>query len=286
MSAPWLVLGEALATEATDTQPEEALFMGRMVASAALLAAVLLARFLARRALERADWKDQAAGTRTARQITRLSLLVLVLGLVVIWAPQLHTFAISAVALAAALVLATKELIMCLSGAVLRASTGAYDLGDRIELEGLRGDVIRIGLLSTTILEVGPAHQRSGRAVVLPNSMLLAKPVVNESFTDEFVLHTFGVPLARAADWREAERRLLELAGELCAPWQEQVRARLERLARDHGLPAPNSEPKVSLQLPDEDSLLLLVRIPVPARQKARVEQEILRRFLLGRDVA
>lgn len=258
----------------------ETLPLGSLIASAGLLGSVLLLRFAARRALARSDWKDDAARARALQNVNRVSALALVLGLVVIWAPELRTFAISAVALAAALVLATKELIMCLSGAVLRASTGAYDLGDRIELDGLRGDVVRIGLLSTTVLEVGPSHQRTGRAVVLPNSLLLSKPVVNESYTDEYVLHTFEVPIARSGDWRGAERRLLELALELCTPWQEQVRARLERLARDHGLPAPNSEPKVSLQLPDEDSLVLLVRIPVPARQKARVEQEILRRFL------
>lgn len=251
-----------------------------LIASAGLLASVLLLRFVGRRSLERSDWKDDAARARTLQNLNRVALLALVLGLVVIWAPELRTFALSAVALAAALVLATKELIMCLSGAVLRATTGAYDLGDRIELDGLRGDVVRIGLLSTTVLEVGPAHQRTGRAVVVPNSLLLSKPVVNETYTDEFVLHTFVVPMSRDADWRAAERRLLELAVELCAPWRDQARARLERLARDHGLPAPNAEPKVSLQLPDEDSLLLLVRIPVPARQKARVEQEILRRFL------
>jgi hypothetical protein len=43
-----------------------------------------------------------------------------VVGLVVIWAHELQAFAVSIVALAAALVLATKELILCWSGAALR----------------------------------------------------------------------------------------------------------------------------------------------------------------------
>jgi len=254
--------------------------LAHVIASVALLVLLALVRFAVLRTLRSADWKDDAARVRTQQQVGRTSILALALGLIVIWAPELHAFALSAVALAAAAVLATKELIMCLSGAVLRATSGAYDLGDRIELDGLRGDVIRVGLLSTTILEVERSHQRTGRTLVLPNSLLLSRAVANETYTEGFVLHSFAVPLAREDDWRAAEKRLLELAREACAPWLEPVRKALERLARDHALPAPQTEPRVSLRLADPARVDLLVRIPVPARQKARVEQEIVRRFL------
>jgi len=261
------------------TFPREEL-LRHLTASAALLAVLLLLRFFTSRALLRSDWKDDAARARTQANLERLAILALVLGLIVIWAPELHAFALSAVALAAAMVLATKELIMCLSGAVLRATTGAYDLGDRIELDGVRGDVIRVGLLSTTVLEVGPTYQRTGRTLVLPNSLLLSKPVANESQADGYVLHSFVVPLAREADWQADERRLLELAREICEPWTATVHERMQRLARDHGLAAPQTEPRVGLTLPEPGRVNLLVRIPVPARSKTVAEQEILRRFL------
>lgn len=266
--------------EAAASPFSEEKLLAHLVASAALLAGLLLVRWAARRALSRADWKDDAARARTQSHVGTLSWLALVLGLLVIWAPELHAFALSAVALAAALVLATKELILCLSGAFLRATSGAYDLGDRIELGGVRGDVVRLGLLSTTVLEVGPAHQRTGRTLVLPNSLLLSSSVANETHTDEYVLHTFVVPCARDADWRAQEARLLEHAHAACAPWIEPMRLRMERLAREQGLAAPRTDPQVSLQLPEPGRVNLLVRIPAPARQKARVEQQILRAFL------
>jgi hypothetical protein len=251
-----------------------------LIASAALLAVLLVLRVVVRRALSRADWKDDAARARTQANLGRAAMLALVLGLLVIWAPELHAFALSAVALAAAIVLATKELIMGVSGAVLRATTAAYDLGDRIEIDGVRGDVIRIGLLSTTVLEVGPSHQRTGRTVVLPNSLLLAKPVANESHAEGFVLHSFAVPLAREADWRGSEERLLAIARDVCQPWSERVREAMERLAREHGLPPPQTEVRASVQLAEAGRVDLLLRVPVPARSKAGVEQEILRRYL------
>ncbi len=57
-------------------------------------------------------------------------LFLLLLGLVLIWAPQLRTFALSLAAVAVALVVATKEMILCVSGSLLRASTRAFSVGD------------------------------------------------------------------------------------------------------------------------------------------------------------
>jgi hypothetical protein len=74
----------------------------------------------------------------TARNSMVLGLFV---GLVVIWAHELEAFAVSLVALAATVVLATKELILCWSGAALRVGGGVYGVGDRIQLGTYRGVV-------------------------------------------------------------------------------------------------------------------------------------------------
>jgi small-conductance mechanosensitive channel len=260
----------------------ERVLLHNLTASAALLAAVLALRWVVRRWMRDTSWPSDEVRLRAHLRVGQISVLALVLGLFVIWAPELRTLALSAVAVAAALVLATKELLMCATGALLRATTGAYDVGDRIELDGTRGDVIRYGLLTTTVLEIGPTHQRTGRAVVLPNSLLLSKPVVNETFTATYVLHSFAVPVARSSDWQAAEQRLQGVAQRVCAEWVTPARRQFEELSREHGLTPPSVEPKVSLQLADEETLRLLVRVPTPHRQKGRVEQEILREFLAG----
>jgi len=79
---------------------------------------------------------------RWAVNIRNVLALVFVIGLIFIWARQLGTFAVSLVAIAVALVLATKELILCISGTVLRVGVNAYSMGDRIEIGGIRGNVV------------------------------------------------------------------------------------------------------------------------------------------------
>ena len=73
-----------------------------------------------------------------------LTLILTIFGLAVIWATQIQTLALSMFAVAAAIVVATKELIMCLSVSILRSVTKQYSVGDYIEVNGLRGRVVDI----------------------------------------------------------------------------------------------------------------------------------------------
>ncbi|MBL7009454.1 MAG: mechanosensitive ion channel family protein, partial [Planctomycetes bacterium] len=159
----------------------------------------------------------------------------------------------------------------------------SYSVGDRIEIDGMRGDVIRYGLLTTTLLEIGPAHQKTGRTVVFPNSMLLSNRLVNETSTHAYVLHTFVVPVGLDQNWQQAERDLLEIARGHAGHHREAALRHMGDSARRHGLEAPNVEAVVSLQIPEAGKLNLLVRIPAPALEKGRLERLILREFLQRR---
>ena len=70
------------------------------------------------------------------------------------------------VALPVSLVVATIELILCVSGSILKTISGSFDMGDRIQIKDFRGDVIDQNLHAATILEAGPGkitHHRTGR---------------------------------------------------------------------------------------------------------------------------
>ncbi len=254
----------------------------QILASVAWIVVLIGVRWLSLRALRKSELPAEMrrrwlVSTRT------LSVIVLGLGWVVIWATELLTFAVSVVAVAAALVLATKKLIMGISGAVLQTTGNTYKLGDRIEIQGYRGDVIDQSLLTTTLLEIGPgklSHQYTGSTVVLPNSLFLNSTVINETFSNEYVPHTIVLPLNLQQDWRNAETYLLQRATDECAPSLETARHELTKIARERGLEPPSVEPRISYHFPEPNRVNLILRLPVPARRKGRIEQAILRRFL------
>lgn len=206
-------------------------------------------------------------------------MLLLLLGLVMVWGEELRTLALSIVAIAVAFVVATKELILCITGTILKVGARSFSIGDRIQIKELRGDVIDQNLLVTTILEVGPGritHQRTGRMVVIPNALFLSEPVINESYTHDYILHVFTVPYRREDDWRGAREALLESARKHCAPYLDDVRRYMEQLSRQRGLDIPTVEPRVTIQVPTAGEVHLVVRVPTKSGQRTYIEQSII----------
>ena len=255
----------------------------KLFSTALLLVVVMLGYRFAHAGIRRGEWPNPDTRRRWLVMARNTAILVFLLALVVIWAAQLRTVALSVVGFAMAIVLTLKELIMCVTGGFLRSSAGIFRVGDRIEVKGMRGEVIDMTMLTTTVLEIGPgphAHQYSGRSVMLPNAVFLNEPLVNESYTQDYVLHTTKVPLAAGDDWQRAERELLAAASEVCAPCLEPARKHIERLGRRECIDVPSLEPRVLVQLPEAGKVDLVLRFPAPARRKGHTEQAILRRYL------
>ncbi|MDA0737963.1 MAG: mechanosensitive ion channel family protein [Nitrospirae bacterium] len=208
---------------------------------------------------------------------------IFLVGMILIWAPQLRTFAVAFFAVALALVIAVKEFLDCMVGAAVRAMTKSYAIGDRIEIEGVRGNVVDHNLLTTTLLEIGPgqtSHQYTGRAMVVPNSFLLKYSLMIETYSKHYRLHIVTVPLSAKDDWKRAESILLKVAEKQVQPFIEEARQHLKKLEGKKWLDAPNVDPRVTIQMPDPGRINLLLRIPCPTQFPSRLEQAILRKFL------
>src|SRR5690554_1712225 len=249
-----------------------------LISTGILIAAVLALRAVLGRFIRRS-----VASTDLRRKWMVQSrnglLLLLLLGLIIIWGEELRTLALSIVAIAVAFVVATKELIMCVMGTILKTMSRSFEMGDRIQIKDFRGDVIDQNLLATTILEVGPGkftHQRTGRTVVLPNAMFVGEPVINESLTQDFGFHVFTIPFKREEDWVGAQQAFLASANRICQPYLEEVRRYMNRISIRRGLEIPSVDPRVTIQVPTAGEIHLIVRVPVKSRERGFIEQSIL----------
>ncbi|MCL4410212.1 MAG: mechanosensitive ion channel family protein [Gammaproteobacteria bacterium] len=251
----------------------------RLIASSVVLVAgVSILRFLLGRFI-RKSVNSSELRQRWLVQSRNGLLLFLLLGLMMIWASELRTFALSLVAIAVAFVVATKELILCLTGSIVKSAGSSFNIGDRIQVKDFRGDVVDQNLLTTTILEVGPgklSHQRTGRMTVIPNALFVSEAVINESYTHDWVLHVFTVPFKREENWKLAKQAILDTANQYCAPYLEDVRRYMKKKSEQRGLESPSVDPRVTLQVATAGEIHLVVRIPVKAGQRSFIEQSIL----------
>ena len=253
------------------------------ITSILLLFSLLIVRTLIVRAIAKNPTLSMEAKRRWVVSVRNTMVFVLLVGLVVIWAHELQAFGLSLVALAAALVLATKELILCWSGAALRVGAKVYSVGDRIQIAGHRGVVLDHDIFATKLLEIGPgqaSHLYTGRVTVFPNSLLFSNALVKENPGQDYGLYILVIPLRDQDDWRDAERHLLDAAKAECVPFMEEAGRQMKLLEQTNLLEAPSPSPRITIQLSEPGRINLVLRFPAPDRGRSRVEQAILRRYL------
>jgi small-conductance mechanosensitive channel len=258
-------------------------WVAQTLASVGVVIVALALRWALRRAVNTQHKASADLRRRWLLQVRNLTFALVALGLVLIWATELKTAAISVVAIVAAMVIATKELILCLTGGFLKISSRMFVLGDHVEINGVRGEVIDQTLLTTKLMESsgGPnGSQYTGRTIILPNAILLAQPVYNESLTKSFGLHVFTVPVKADAGWEAHEAALVKALNDTCADYLEHAKSAVAALAREEGLNTPSVEPRVQVAVPEPGRVDLIARLPYPVDAKSRVIQQVLRAYL------
>lgn len=254
-----------------------------LIASLAFFLVLMTLRTLLRRAVLNRESLEPEMKRRWLVSLRNVTLVIFMLGMALIWASEIETVAVSMVAIAAALVLATREMILCLLGSLYRTSTNAYAIGDRIEISGLKGQVVDTDMLSTTLIESNQATALKGtvgRVVTFPNSLLLTQPVCNESMLGRFVIHTVHVNIRRDDDWQAAEATLLAAAREEVGSYSKELVKHARELQRTHGLGAPALVPRVRMVLTSHKEIELHLQLPTPINERVNVEQRILRVYL------
>lgn len=167
--------------------------------------------------------------------VKNLATAALFAGLVAIWAGEIRAFALSIAAVAVAFVIATKELWLCMTGAVWRGASQAFSVGDWIDIGPHSGEVIEEDLLATVLQEVDPYDfSITGRTIWVPNSLLLTAPVVNNSFHKRFIYFRFDIhaePGGDAAGRRARIAHALDRRAESFGDLARRFAARIERTA-------------------------------------------------------
>ncbi|QLG87376.1 mechanosensitive ion channel family protein [Chitinibacter bivalviorum] len=254
-----------------------------VLASLLFIVFLIVTRMLVKRAvIQRTDLSLEVK-RRWLVTLRNIWFVLFVSGLMMIWGRELQTLAVSMVAIAAAIVLATKEMILCMMGSIYRTSTHAFSVGDRIEFNKLKGQVIDTNVLSFTLTESSYASAQQGtvgRVVTIPNSLLLGNPVFNETRLGQFVMHTVHLHVPRDADWQRVEEILLQAGNEAIAGYADELSVHVLEQAQQQVLNSINVEPRVRIDLEDIDAIAFQLQLPVPLGQRAKVEQSILRHYL------
>jgi small-conductance mechanosensitive channel len=265
---------------------------GVLVTSLAVVAVATALRFLtaalARRRLRDDPYRRYWAGKVATYVFTAVTLVVLV----VLWAPLGGRISVILGFATAGIAFAMQEVIGALFGWVNVLAGRIYNVGDRIEVGGVRGDVLDITPLRTTLLEIGgaprggegggswvTARQPTGRVVAISNKKTFTDAVFNYSAQLEWIWEELALVVSQDADWQRAEAILLEeVRGESPAV-REQGERTLARLHERHRFSAGDVEPRVFVRVVEGD-IEVTARFVVAVRRARAAKDAITRRVL------
>lgn len=228
------------------------------------------------------------------QQTTKLlAVAVLVVGLVSIWFDNPARLTTIAGLLSAGLAVALQRVVTSVAAYFVILRGKVFHIGDRIAMSDVRGDVIDLGFVRTTIMEMGQppgeqgdspsvwvqSRQYTGRIVTVTNDKIFENPVYNYSGEFPYLWDEMHLPIQYTADRKRAERILLETVQRHTVQIAEVAEEDLKELRRRYFVDSANLEPRVYFRLTD-NWLEMTVRFVAKSRGirelKDRMSREIL----------
>jgi small-conductance mechanosensitive channel len=122
----------------------------------------------------------------------------------------------------AGIAFALQEVIASFAGWLAILFGGFYKIGDRVQLGGIKGDVMDIGVLRTTLMETGQwvdGDLYNGRIVLVANSFVFKEPVFNYSGDFPFLWDEIKIPIQLGSNYEKARQIIqqvgIDVAGDL-----------------------------------------------------------------------
>lgn len=143
--------------------------------------------------------------------------ILIVLITITYFTGSIKDFGLAIGLLTAGITITLQEIILSFAGSFYIFLVNVYKPGDRIEINGIKGDVIDIDSIYTTMMEIGEwisSDNYSGRIVKLSNSFVFKGPVYNYSQDFPFLWDEFNLPIRYGSDIELAKSIVIAVAQE------------------------------------------------------------------------
>lgn len=184
----------------------------------------------------------------------------------------------------AGIAVALQNVILAVAGYFFLIGKYGVRVGDRVQISGVTGDVLDIGLIRLHMIEVSDAaagRQPTGRVVVFSNAIVFQpgasffKQIPGTNFT----WHQVTLILAPESDYRQVEKRLLgaveEVYGDYRESMERQHRRMQESLSVVVGIPRPQSRLRLT-----QSGLEVVIRYPTELSNAAEIDDRVTRELL------
>jgi len=193
--------------------------------------------------------------------------------------------------LSAGIAIALKDPITDIAGWVFLTFWRPIDVGDRIQIGDIKGDVIHIGLFYFTINEIGnwvKSDQSTGRIIQIPNAKIFTEPQAMYTKGFQYIWNEIPVLVTFESDWQKTKQILTEIANTYYKDISIEARKKLNLASKNYMIYYKNLTPIVYTDVKDSGVLLTIRYLCKPQQRRGsqqKLWEEILLRFEQHKDI-
>ena len=147
-----------------------------------------------------------------------------------------------------------QELILSIAGSLYIFIIKVYKPGDRIEINGIKGDVIDVDSIYTTMMEIGQwvsTDNYSGRIVKLSNAFVFKGPIYNYSQVFPFIWDEFNIPVKYGSDIELAKSIVIKIASEILSEFTINSKSKWSEVVNKYYIEDAVVDPTLAITLTD-----------------------------------
>ena len=225
---------------------------------------------------------DSSTRYQARKSVTFFGYFVAFLFVALVFSDRLGGFTVAFGVAGAGIAFALQEVISSVAGWLALSSGGFYKVGDRVQLGGIKGDVIDIGILRTTIMEIGEwvhGDAYNGRIVRVANSFVFKEPVFNYSGEFPFLWDEIVLPVKYGSDYRLARELMERVAEEVVGAYGRSAETAWQAITRRYPIEHATVLPRVTI-IANQSCVEFTLRYVVDYKSRRATKDRLFTRLL------
>ena len=200
----------------------------------------------------RTQTDDPEAQFRAKKITGTVATFIGLLTLAFIWIDAFNSLATYLGLLSAGVAVALGDLLKNMAGYAYIMTRHPCRIGDRVEIRGIKGDVIDIRMFRFTLMEVGnwvDADQSTGRLVHVPNGAVFVDALINYTEGFSHIWDEIPVQITFESDWSKAEEMMRDVIDQHAPEVESAARDRIREAAKEYQIKIGKLTPIVYLSV-------------------------------------
>ena len=214
---------------------------------------------------------------RARKAVNILGYILVVTAALFIYNEQLGTLGLALGVTGAGIAFALQEVIVSFAGWIYIVFTNKIVVGQRIKVGEMKGDIIDISVLSTTLMEMGDwvnGDLYNGRIVNISNSFVFKQVIQNYSAEYPFLWDELTIPITHNSDFHFARKMFKEIAQSVCGEYARNSAADWKKMTNKFRIENAEVDPMVSLVF-DENWITFTIRYIVDYKKRRSTKDAI-----------